>query len=897
MTHEPGISIKKPDKFWNKSLKIEDPRNLFSSVGKAALNGLLGNLDSAAENLVEASAELGIAKTPGEIAWLLIYNSLTTAMVALVKSNQDLQIKIDNNELEVNELKIICDYHLDRFLKDNELRINQNFFTNPKDLPIIEIIKVPLRQWLEEFGEDKAAAQSISDRLPTYFVYALREEWNKDSQKYACLTEQPDTPFIKASEQENAWRRYSAWLQRQVEEPMFFEAFGLKQIYVPLYAYYNCEVEENQQDDKFEDRLHENKQYQRVVVDLESQLETWLNQADPHDAIRVISGGPGSGKSSFTKIFAAKQAEKEKVRVLFIPLHQFNPTDDLVDAIGKFIQSDIDNILPSNPLSKENAEPRLLIIFDGLDELAMQGKAVQEVAQQFVREIEKKVDRFNSNKTRLQALITGRELIVQANSNEFRKPEQILHVLPYFVSKDDKGKHNYKDERKLLNEDKRQQWWKKYSLLKGQKYSSLPKELEKNNLIEITSQPLLNYLVALSFIRKKVDFSQESNLNIIYADLLKSVYERVWENKRQHPAVKGLKEQDFIRVLEEIALSSWHGDGRTTTVRDIENHCNRSGLKKWLMEFQKKAEEGVTRLLLAFYFRQSGSNNQGDKTFEFTHKSFGEYLTATRIVREIKLIHKKLKAQQNDPDEGWDEKEALTRWANLCGASPMDEYLFNFVLDEIRLQSIQNPSDIANWQQTLCELISFMLRHGMPMERLNPRPDFHQANQQARNAEEALLVVLNACARVTENISQIEWDSPEAFGNWISRLQGQRVDGIVFCLNHLSFLNLKDCILLFREFYWANLEGVILEGANLYRANLYGANLEGVILEGANLLGATLEGVILYGANLSGANLSGAILSGAIFYRATLEEVKNYESANFKGANLTETVLEGKVKT
>ena len=463
-------------------------------------------------------------------------------------------------------------------------------------------------------------------------------------------------------------------------------------------------------------------------------------------------------------------------------------------------------------------------------------------------------------------------------------------------------------------------------MLKGKEYSGLPKELDRDNLLEINSQALLNYLVALSFIRGEVDFSQESNLNIIYADLLKSVYQRVWEKERQHPAVKGLEKKDFVRILEEIALSSWHGDGRTTTVRDIENHCDRSGLKNLLNEFQKKAEEGVTSLLLAFYFRQSGSNNKGDKTFEFTHKSFGEYLTATRIVREVRLIHKKLEARKNDPDEGWDEREALMRWANLCRASAMDEYLFDFVLDEMRLHECL---DVAEWQQTLCHLINFMLRHGMPMERLNPRPDFHQANQRARNAEEALLVVLNACARVTKNISQIEWYSPEAFGTWISRLQGQRVDldVKVFCLNYLGFLDLQDCILYFKDFYKANLVGANLERANLERANFSRANLKGANFKGANLKRANLKGAILVraiferaifvranlkgailirvnlkGASLKGANLERANLRGANLYRANLEGanlegVRNYESANFKGANLTGTVLEGKVET
>ena len=60
------------------------------------------------------------------------------------------------------------------------------------------------------------------------------------------------------------------------------------------------------------------------VIDLETELEKWLDKSDKHDAIRIISGGPGSGKSSLTKIWAAKLSAQGKIKVLFVPLHHFN---------------------------------------------------------------------------------------------------------------------------------------------------------------------------------------------------------------------------------------------------------------------------------------------------------------------------------------------------------------------------------------------------------------------------------------------------------------------------------------------------------------------------------------------------------------------------------------------
>ncbi|MEI2578172.1 pentapeptide repeat-containing protein [Scytonema sp. PRP1] len=576
-------------------------------------------------------------------------------------------------------------------------------------------------------------------------------------------------------------------------------------------------------------------------------------------------------------------------------------------------------LLPPNPLGEENYVLQLLIIFDGLDELAMQGRIAEEVAQKFVSEVQKQVSGFNFSQIRLRVLMSGRELVVQRNKSEFRKPKQILHILPYFVAEEEINQKNYIDEQNLLKEDQRQRWWQFYGTASGHGYTSLPGELDKGRLKEITSQPLLNYLVALSYVRGELVLSEDSNLNEVYADLLKQVYERVWADENsphKNLALKGIEEKDFVRILEGIAVAAWHGgDGRTTTVAEIEKNCDSDTLQRVLNIFKQDKKASVTRLLTAFYFRQSGLKGS-EETFEFTHKSFGEYLTAKRIVDEVKRLHEMPEISKAYSYVNWNEKEALKDWAKLCGSTAMDEYILNFVVNEMRLK---DKAEVGKWQQTLCQLISFMLRHGMPMEKLEPRPNFQEENRLARNAEEALLAVLNACARVTEEISHIEWHSPEAFGTWISRLHGQRVDAYaeVFCLSCLSFLDLQDCILVWKDFGWANLKGAILEGANLAganleRANLAGANLAGAILERANLEGANLEvanlevanlevanleGANLEGANLEGAallraNLGGAILERAILVWAILERA-NLERANLGGAILERAILGG----
>lgn len=880
MSSQHGFSVSKPISLWNKPLKA-DFKDFFKSLTKAGAQGALGNWTEATTSAVDALSAVGLGKDCGEVAWLLIRRSLAQAIYNLVEENAELLNRDASNPAVVRrQLGVPEDdpeavtAQLDLTLENAELVIDENFFKRPRELPVLEQFKTPFMQWLQIFGLNEAEARSIANRLPSYFVFALNDQWRTRPDDYACLKELMDTPFTKASSREQAWSRYSAWLEKQVDERMFFEAFGLRQVYVQPRAFYE-EKSGDEREARLEPHLAAIGMRQRTVVDLQGELEAWLNKTERDDAVRVISGGPGSGKSSFTKMFAAKLAGQNERRVLFVPLHHFELADDLEEAVRKFVR--YDRFLPPNPLDPEESDSQLLIIFDGLDELAMQGKAAAEVAQQFVREVLRKTYQFNLREPRLKVLISGRQLVVEANASEFRKPRQILHVLPYFVPKD--SRREYGDPQELLKQDQRQDWWSRYGEASGREFSDMPQELNRDELLEITSQPLLNYLVALSFVRGKVDLSAESNLNVIYEDLLKAVHQRGWA-EHQHPAIREVQEEQFVRLLEEIAVAAWHGDGRTTTVKEIEDHCESSGVKSLLNLFPEGAGKGVTSLLMAFYFRGAKMRSSGDKTFEFTHKSFGEYLTARRIVRVVERMQTELENRRKNIDSGWDEREALTHWIKLCGPTALNNDLFKFIKNEVRLFG---QSVVASWQETLCKLIGFEVRNGMPMEKVGTRPTFQEESRQARNAEESLLAVLNACALVTEKESNIDWPTETAFGELLSRIQGQRSGRSVFILSCLSFLNLKSCVLHIRDFYSADFRHVNLVGAWSFLANFSEADLTGADLTEARFWRANFTRANLTGANLTGADLTEANLKGIYIQGAILRGV-NFEGAIFENA-------------
>jgi hypothetical protein len=701
--------------------------------------------------------------------------------------------------------------------------------------------------------------------LRTHFVFQLNREWSRNEKLYAPIRAAVDTPFTTATERELAWNVYRSALERLVDEALFDEPFSLRQIYIPLRAYFL--------DDPVEfAKAPTSHPQRRAVVNLELEIDSWLKNATRDDAIRIISGGPGSGKSSFARMYAAKLAHESRCRVLFVPLHQFDPSADLETAVGEFVR--MATLFPYNPLSAEDGDTHLLLIFDGLDELALQGKVASDVALAFVREVQRQTDLRNHNSVRLQVLMTGREVVVQSHTTEFRKRGAILHVLAYYVPSEDTRLNassvEYVDPGSLLGTDQRNEWWRLYGKVSGKGFQAMPDELRRPAIDDITAQPLLNYLVALSFTRGEVDFTSNVNLNSIYKDLIEAVHQRAYAG-HTHLAIRGMELSQFVRVMEEIGLAAWHGDGRTTTVRDIEEHCSSGGLAPLLEVFQEGAKSGVTRLLTAFYFRQHGSRRDGEKTFEFTHKSFGEYLIAMRVVRALDVMYEELDRRTGNVDRGWSERDALKHWIEICGPAALDTYLAAFVRQEVALR----PDAARQWQTMLEKLIGYCLMNGTPLERLEPRPRFTEEQRLARNAEEALLVVLNATARVTERVSEIAWPDRTTAGQWISRLQGQRSgpsNGLA--LQSLSRLDLSNCTFDINDFYEANLRGSRFRHSDLNFANCMQVSAAGADFEGARLLRTTFEDADLTDSNFRGAIMDSAKFKGATMRGAIMDEAR-----------------------
>jgi hypothetical protein len=397
---------------------------------------------------------------------------------------------------------------------------------------------------------------------------------------------------------------------------VFEETFSLRQVYVPLRAY----TLESTEDEK---RSGDGRKQHCKIFMLEDEINAWLKRGPTAgDDIRLITGGPGSGKSTFAKWLAAELSEKHRMRVLFIPLQRFRIQASLKDAITTYLTET--KRFQQSPLAQEGfATPSdpLLLIFDGLDELTKPGDLADEQTKLFIEELRHHLGLWNEGGAKVLALLTGRTVYAQAKRPLLRLADhQEVAVLPYLVyqiRREELCERQKVSGEGLLEEDQREQWWRNYSVAKGVDETSLP-EIFKNNqdLRELSADPLLNYLVVLSGFHEDLARDTDINRNGIYARLLKDVLDRrhaqrAATDKVALAVVDEAKDRDnFERLLETVALAAWYGDGRTTTRAEIEKLLPKDLEKIW--QELVTGGPGFTRLIAAFYIRQTEGSTTND---------------------------------------------------------------------------------------------------------------------------------------------------------------------------------------------------------------------------------------------------------------------------------------------
>ena len=742
-----------------------------------------------------------------------------------------------------------------------------------------------------------------------------------------------DNPFVAAWEQEQEWERYSATVvQREWTRPLFGDqgdfVFGLNQVYVSLSA--KVDAEGNSDESSPSHRLDLEAEM-LDIPSIDNDFDVWLDTMwiEPSSRVRLVTGGPGSGKSSFMKALAQRTDTRRGPggwHVVFIPLHR---RDEFQFSGG--LRSDVCAYLrrkgfgdQRDPCGDGESMP-LLLLFDGLDELALpRGEGAMRDAQSLIDAVAALVgEASRGGQRRVRAVITGRSSVMQEVTAKHRPTavgrKSLYHVQSYT-----------EDQRITANE--------RYAEALNIPLANLPKVLSDQNFEHLACEPLLHFFMAVSHRRlSNLQGLQRVTRAHVFDALFGNMFDRDTERlegggfKPGRAIFYGPSDDDvtaedkFFRTMEAIALAASRVEGNpqarfeeeTTRFRQAPSSEIEAALKEDELDdiLQKLGQESRVAGLAATFFLR-GTERDG---VEFHHKSFGEYLYARRLGRWAYDAVEQIDSTKNAQAQARVTKDLFDDWLPLGSGHPMTVDVLDLLKEEL-VRVTSSPEVGRKWHEVLRPLVERALREGW--QSVGNNIVQREAERRSVNAEEALFCTWRWLwqSALTKDQNEVQhWLFPIVEENrkvlaslLCRRVAAHGVHGLLdysfsemrsitnnlllesLAYSDLRSIDLGDADLGGAYLLRANLDNAILRGADLFHAELESAKLENV-----NLHRATLEGASLRGANLRGANLRNACLRSARLHHATLAEVDmtdaDLRAARLVSANLENAKLSGAI--
>jgi len=852
------IIAKKPTKVFNKKYGISFQK-LFESLGKSAIMLSDDKPIGAAKELLSTISGVKISSSDLEgLAYTLIYKSIGATTLELFYELEEKHFIDETRETQlINSELTELSKSVEAALDNQIVIIDNKFFKNPGGLNILEPLLDQYSKFLKLCNVRSYRRIKILKVFRTRFVKKVNEEWLNNISTYSPLEEKFSTPFVEIIDSVKEWEEYYKYLKKEVDTKIFDESFSLNDIYIPLRA-------EKEYLARVSSTVN-NKIYE--LVWLEEHLTHWvIKEEAPENYMRFISGGPGSGKSSFAKMWANTLAENWRydVDIFFIKLQWFNIQGELSTSISKYISEiESQNFKKINPLNSPMST-KTLIIFDGLDELSQQGEFAERISGEFINLLERELSIRNGKSDKLYFLVTGRELTIQFNQEKIGDRFEVLKLSPYNITKDERSKYKHS---LIASQDQRFQWWKKYAKLKGVQINKKDIARILQKLPEITSQPFLNYLVAWNMYDGGLKVNSINSLNVIYRNIINQVLNRRYSTLT-HPATKSLNPDLFFQVLQEISISAWHaGDARIANYKDIQARLEDANLQEYSEVFNVRASRDTMKLLTTFYFRQH-SFIGGQRKIEFTHKTFGEFLVATYLYDRIKhyFILSNLKMQFRNENM----ITMLTTTYKLVSQNALDASIFRFISDEII-----NDKDIDKKQFAYFLLSSFKYLQNNNKAFYQKHVEYRYGDSY-RNFEEALFCIVSKVCETSGIKMNFEFDRTEDWGNWLHKINEQGGNDVRILNKNLIGLTIKNQKLFVHNFYKAKLRFSTYSNTNFSRSNFAKANLEHstfteCLFIRTNLAGAKLVNSKFIGCRLAGADFRNTKLLDTCFDKCDLQ--------------------------
>lgn len=286
---------------------IKDPADAFAGGTTALLNFF---------------TSFKLNRSPGYLVWALTLNATAWSINNSIDANSDIVKKI------VNATKNFLNVHKSEYQK-NGIVVPLDFFERPTRLPLYQDFRDHLLGALEINESEQSLARK---KIDSGFAIAIFELMARRNDFYSPISGALDVQGREAASLARSWQNYRAHLVYDFDVKEIFGQEGkkisLSQLYVPLRGAWQ-EPTDRQVKTDFSSRDNQH------VLQIDTALDDWLDRADPEDWVRLLGGGPGSGKSTTLKALAHRVAQSGDYRPLFIPLQHLDLGADLRVCINQ----------------------------------------------------------------------------------------------------------------------------------------------------------------------------------------------------------------------------------------------------------------------------------------------------------------------------------------------------------------------------------------------------------------------------------------------------------------------------------------------------------------------------------------------------------------------------------
>ena len=341
-----------------------------------------------------------------------------------------------------------------------------------------------------------------------------------------------------------------------------------------------------------------------------------LRHWDTGDKPMVILGLPGAGKTLLCDMLAA-QILRQEYHVIIIRLRDADPEASIADQITSQIHQDLGSDCSWFDIVGGNLEKPIALIFDGYDELLQaSGKTYADYISKIHRFQQEQQEDYDIT---IRCIITSRTTLIDKSQIPFGSP--ILRLLDF-------------DEYRI---DQWSKIWNKHNRSYFQDHSLAEFSIGSGSKVyDLAKQPLLLMLLARfdangNALRQHKDLTRAQLYNSLIRDFIRREQEKDPQFRHKAP-----KDQQAIldQVFSRFGIVAMGMYNRSTT------SINSTQLSRDLSYFtgEESTEQDGDMLFGSFFFIHTSKAKDQQKNlyaYEFLHNTFGEFLAADYMARQL----------------------------------------------------------------------------------------------------------------------------------------------------------------------------------------------------------------------------------------------------------------------